>query len=189
LASDPPGQPITEGQKEKWAQRKAIEYMRANPGVTLRRALIKFADFWGLEREFVAGVQTGLYAPPVWFQVTGSLAIVLGYVAIVIAGAVGVWLAAPDDWRLQVVLLLPVAVITGAHTIVFGHSRYHVPLMPIFAVYAAALVAARAQEYRVSSRPVLVGAAVTVTVLLSVWIRQIAVSDFGRITALLSHAG
>jgi len=188
LTSDPPGQAVTEGQKEKWAQRKAIEYMRANPGITLRRAVIKFADFWGLEREFMAGVQNGFYAPPAWFQVIGSLAIVLGYVVIVIAGAVGIWLAAPDDWRLHIVLLLPIVVTMGAHTIVFGHSRYHLPLIPILAVYAAALVAARAPAYRFSHRPVLIGAAVTVAVLLSVWIRQIAVSDFARIAALLNHA-
>jgi 4-amino-4-deoxy-L-arabinose transferase-like glycosyltransferase len=189
LSSDLPGQSITEGQKEKWAQRKAIEYMRANPFVTLRRSLIKFADLWGLEREFVAGVQNGLYTPPVWFQVTGSLAILLGYVAIVIAGAAGMWLAAPGDWRVHILLLLPVVLITGAHTIVFGHSRYHLPLMPIFAVYGAALLTARAPAYRFSYRPLLVGAAVTVTVLLSVWLRQIALSDFARITAMLGHAG
>jgi 4-amino-4-deoxy-L-arabinose transferase-like glycosyltransferase len=189
ISSDLPNQSITEGQKEKWAQRKAIAYMRANPGVTLRRALIKFADFWGLEREFMAGVQNGFYSPHVWFQVIGSIAIVLGYVAIVIAGAAGIWLAAPADWRLHVLLLLPILVTMGAHTIVFGHSRYHLPLIPLFGVYAAALVAARAPAYRVSQRPVLVGAAATVTLLLSVWIRQIVVSDFGRIAALLNHAG
>ena len=183
LVSDP-SNPLTEGQKEKWAQRKAIEYMRANPRITLRRAFIKFADFWGLEREFVAGVQNGLYTPPVWFQFVGSLAIVLGYAALVLAGAAGIWLAAPDDWRLHLVLLLPVVVIMGAHTIVFGHSRYHLPLMPLFAVYAAALVARRPLG-RVSRRPLLVGAALTATVLLAIWIHQIAGSDFGRIAALL----
>src|SRR5204862_4616803 len=124
-----------------------------------------------------------------WFRLFASAAIVLGYVAVVIVGAAGIWLAAPDDWRLHVVLLLPVVLITGAHTIVFGHSRYHLPLMPIFAVYAAGLLAARAPAFRFSYRPVLVGAAVTVTVLLSVWIRQIALSDFARITAMLGHAG
>jgi 4-amino-4-deoxy-L-arabinose transferase-like glycosyltransferase len=188
LGSDLTGQSITEGQKEKWAQRKAIEYMRANPGVTLRRAIIKFADFWGLEREFMAGVQKGLYGPPMWFQVIGSLAIVLAYVAIVIAGVAGMWLAAPVDWRLHVVMLLPIVVIMAAHTIVFGHSRYHLPLMPIIGLYAAAVVAAGAPVYRFAHRSVLVGAAVTVALLLSVWIRQIAVSDFARITALLNHA-
>lgn len=189
ISSDLPNQSITEGQKEKWAQQKAIAYMRANPGVTLRRAFIKFADFWGLEREFMAGVQNNFYAPPAWFQVTGSLAFVLGYVAIVIAGAVGIWLAAPADWRLHVLLLLPILVTMGAHTIVFGHSRYHLPLIPLLAVYAAALVAARAPAYRLAHRPLLVGAAVTVTVLLSVWIRQITGSDYGRIAALFHHAG
>ncbi|HMJ85101.1 MAG TPA: hypothetical protein VK504_18090, partial [Vicinamibacterales bacterium] len=98
-------------------------------------------------------------------------------------------LTAPEDWRMHVVLLLPVAVIMGAHTIVFGHSRYHLPLMPIFAIYAAAVLSARVPAYRFSHRPVLVGAAVTVTVLFSVWIRQIVIQDFARITALLSHAG
>jgi 4-amino-4-deoxy-L-arabinose transferase-like glycosyltransferase len=189
LSADPPGQPITEGQKEKWAQHKAIEFMRTHPGETARRALIKFADFWGLEREFMAGVQQGLYAPPVGLQVIGSLAIVLAYVVVVIAGAAGIWLAAPADWRLHVVMLLPIVVVMAAHTIVFGHSRYHLPLMPIFGLYGAALVAAGAPAFRLSHRPVMVGAAVTVTVLLSVWIRQIAVSDFARIRALLSHAG
>ena len=189
LSRDFAGQPVTEGQKEKWAQRKALEYMRANPGITLRRALIKFADFWGLEREFAAGVQNGFYAPPAWLQVFGSIAIVLAYVIVIAAGAAGIWLAAPEDWRMHVALLLPVVVIMGAHTIVFGHSRYHLPLMPIFAIYAAAVLSARVPAYRLSHRPVLVGAAVTVTVLFSVWIRQIVILDFARITALLSHAG
>ena len=60
--------------------------------------------------------------------------------------------------------------------------------MPLLGIYAAALVAAHAPKYRGSHRPQIVGAAVTVTVLLSVWIRQIAVSDFARIAALLNRA-
>jgi len=189
LAAEHPGETITEGQKEKWAQHKAIAYMRANPLVTLRRSFIKFADFWGLEREFMAGVQQGLYAPPAWFEVAGSLAIVLVYVLVVTAGAAGIWLAPPGDWRMQILLLLPVVVITGAHTIVFGHSRYHFPLMPIFGLYAAALVVARAPAYRFSHRPILVGAIVSVTALLAIWIRQVAIVDLARISALLSHVG
>ena len=62
-----PGATLTEGQKDKWAQRKAVEYMVAHPGTTLRRAVIKFADFWGLEREYAAGIAQGLYARRRWF--------------------------------------------------------------------------------------------------------------------------
>ena len=102
---------ITEGQKDKWAQRKAIEYMKAHPVETLRRSLIKFADFWGLEREFMAGVQQGMYSPPVWFSVLASAAILAAYALIAIVGAAGIWIAAPHDKRLHAMLLLPVIVL------------------------------------------------------------------------------
>jgi 4-amino-4-deoxy-L-arabinose transferase-like glycosyltransferase len=186
---DLPGQTITEGQKEKWAQRKAIEYMRAHPLVTLRRSFIKFADFWGLEREFIAGVQSGLFAPPWWFGVMASLLIVGAYVAVVVAGAAGIWLAPPDDRRMQIVLLFPVVVIVAAHTIVFGHSRYHLPLIPILAVYGSAFLATRVPSFRLVSRPTLIGATVTVTALIAIWIRQVAFVDLSRISVLLHNAG
>jgi hypothetical protein len=186
--NDLPGETITEGRKDKWAQRKALEFMRAHPGLTLRRSFIKFADFWGLEREFVAGVQNGLYAPPLWFQVVGSAAIVLGYALVVMAGAAGIWMAAPDDRRMQILLLLPILVIMGGHTIVFGHSRYHLPLIPIFGLYAAALWSA-APAFALSHRFVRIGALASVSALLAVWIRQVVVVDLARISSLFNHVG
>src|SRR5207344_2330236 len=38
FTTDRPDQTPTEGRKEKWAQRKAIEYMREHPLVTARRS-------------------------------------------------------------------------------------------------------------------------------------------------------
>ena len=78
IAQEFPGQHLTEGQREQWAQRKAIAYMREHPGITARRALIKFADFWGLEREYAAGIQQGKYAPPAWLGASASVLIVAG---------------------------------------------------------------------------------------------------------------
>jgi 4-amino-4-deoxy-L-arabinose transferase-like glycosyltransferase len=188
LAADRPGEVVTEGVKEKWAQRKAIQYMREHPGITLRRSLIKFADFWGLEREFIAGVQQGLFDPPQWFSVIASLCIVGAYIAIVVAGAAGMWVSAPNDQRLQVLLLLPVAVIVGGHAVVFAHSRYHLPLMPIFGLYAAALAVNWAPSFRLALRPTtVIGAAVSVTALMAIWIRQVAFVDLSRITTVLHH--
>jgi hypothetical protein len=163
--------------------------MRANPGVTARRSVIKFADFWGLEREFMAGIKGGLFSPPEWFGIAGSIAIVLAYVLVVTIGAAGLWLAPPDDWKANVVALLPVAVIVAAHTIVFGHSRYHVPLMPILGVYGAAMIAGRMPSLSFTPRRLILGATVTVTVLAAIWIRQVALVDLQRITALLNHVG
>jgi 4-amino-4-deoxy-L-arabinose transferase-like glycosyltransferase len=181
------GQAPTEGRKDKWAQRKAIEYMLANPGITFHRSLIKFADFWGLEREFIAGVRDGLFAPPLWFEIAASLLIVAGCILVLASGAVGMWLAPPDDRRIQILLLLPILLFVVAHSLIFGHSRYHLPLIPIFALYAAQLAAVRGVRIRPVLRPSLVAAATTVAVLLAVWIRQVAFVDSARISSLLGY--
>jgi len=184
LTQENPGleEPITEGQKDKWAQRKAVEYIAANPGTTLRRAAIKFGDFWGLERSFVAGVQQGLYAPPRWFVVSAAASILLSYVAVALAGIAGLWLV-PPAWRVHLALLLPVLVLTGVHTVVFGHSRYHLPLVPILALYAANLWQHRRLTAGRARRPALLGAALTLLVLLAAWVRQVALIDQSRILA------
>jgi hypothetical protein len=178
-------QPITEGQKEKWAQRKAIEYIKTHPSITMRRAFIKFADFWGLEREFMAGVQKGMYSPPLWFDVVASGFILLAYAVVTITGALGIWLAPPEDKRLHAVLLLPILVLMGAHTIVFGHSRYHLPVIPIFGLYAAAFVEQRVRLFAIPRRAAWMGAVASIAVLLAVWIRQVVLTDFDRIMSLL----
>jgi 4-amino-4-deoxy-L-arabinose transferase-like glycosyltransferase len=198
LTTDPPGLPITEGRKEKWAQRKAIEYMRSHPLNTLRRSLIKFADFWGLEREFIAGIQQGLFAPPMWFGILASALIVAGYVLVVVTGVAGLWLTPPADRASHILLVLPMVVIVGVHTVVFGHSRYHVPLMPLLAVYAAAFMTshrgvawtALGLDLRSRQLPLsLIGATLSVTALLFIWVRQVAFVDLGRISALMQHVG
>ena len=166
----------TEGEKDKWAQHKAIEYMRAHPGTTLRRSLIKFADFWGLEREFIAGVEQGLFTPPAWIATLVSLLVVAAlHATVAILGVAGFWLA-PPEWRAHVATLLPVLAIVGIHTIVFGHSRYHLPLVPILAIYAAAFLVTNVRVAWTANRAAIVGAGVTTVVLLAIWIRQIALT-------------
>jgi 4-amino-4-deoxy-L-arabinose transferase-like glycosyltransferase len=186
LAQEFPGQHLTEGQKEKWAQSKAIEYMRAHPGTTLRRSLIKFADFWGIEREYAAGVQQGMYSPPRWIGTAVSLLAAVVYLGVIVCGAAGLWLCAPEI-RLHVLLLLPIVIIMGVHTLVFGHSRYHLPLMPVFTLYAAALLSTHLAPAWRERRSSFLGAAATVLMLVAVWVRQIVVVDAARIRALLDH--
>jgi 4-amino-4-deoxy-L-arabinose transferase-like glycosyltransferase len=187
FTTDRPDQAPTEGRKDKWAQRKAIEYMRAHPAITLRRSFIKFADFWGLEREFIAGVQQGLYAPPQWFAIAVALLIVGGYVLLSLVGAAGVWLAPPSDSRIHVLLLFPVVIIMGAHTIVFAHSRYHVPLMPILGVYASAVALAWAPAFGRAGRPARLAALASVAALAFIWVRQIVLVDLDRITTMIGR--
>jgi len=175
------GQSVTEGQRDKWGQRMAMAYMLAHPAQTLRRSLIKFADFWGLEREYMAGIQQGLFSPPLWVAVTAPVLIALTYAVVAMMGAVGFWLA-PPAWRIHIVLLLPVLAITGVHTLAFGHSRYHLPLVPIFALYTSALIV-RGWPAVHGNRIVLTGAAMSALILVGIWGRQVLLVDAARIRA------
>ncbi len=188
FVTEPPGLAPTEGRKDKWAQREALKYMAANPVETARRSLIKFADFWGLEREFIAGVEVGFFDPPRWFAWTGAMLMVGTFVVLALAGTAGLWLAAPEDWRMQLLLLFPMALIVGGHTLVFGHSRYHLPLMPLLALYATQL-AFQFPKVRTSALAVRYGALATVAILLVIWVRQIVLVDAARIGALLQRIG
>jgi 4-amino-4-deoxy-L-arabinose transferase-like glycosyltransferase len=186
LSQEFPGREFTEGEKEKWAQKKAVEYMLAHPGTTARRAAIKFGDFWGLEREFIAGVQKGMYTPPFWLAMIAAALTIGVYVAIALLGGAGVWLARPE-WRTHVILLLPIVAIMGVHMLAFGHSRYHLPLMPILILYASALVWTRPRlSWRTAGLPLL-GAAASVTLLAFVWVHQVILSDASRIKAFFGH--
>lgn len=180
--------PVTEGVKSQWAEHKAVEYMLAHPGVTLRRTAIKFGDFWGLERSFIAGVQQGLYAPPFWFVFVASVLIAASSALLIVLGAGGLWLARPA-WPQHLLLLLPVVVMTGLHSLVFGHSRYHLPLVPLVLLYAAALLASGSPREWLRRRPAVNGAAALILVLLVLWARQILVSDAGHVHAFLSRIG
>ena len=185
LTQEHPAQHFTDGQKEKWAQRKALAYMMQHPGVTARRSLIRFADFWGLEREVIAGFRNRLFTPPQWFAWVVTVAIGVAYPTVALLAVIGIWCAGPRDHRAHALLLLPVLFITAMHTIVFGHSRYHLPLIPILLLYAAAAVQGRSWTKLATPGWRRLGAIVTVAVLVAAWTRQVLLVDAERLRALL----
>jgi len=176
--------PLTEGQKEKWARDKAVDYMLHHPLVTARRSLIRFADFWGLEREFAAAIAQGIYQPPRWFGVLVAIAMGLAYPIVMLLAVVGVFMVPLKDLRTHAFLFSLVAFICMVHTVVFGHSRYHLPLIPILLVYAAAAIDWLSHASRLPARtwtPVLVAA----SILCLIWIRQVFAVDADRLHQLL----
>ena len=174
----------TEGEKDKWAQRKAVEYMVAHPGVTLRRAAIKFADFWGLEREYLAGIKQGFFRPPTWLAIVISVAIVTSFPFVALVAAAGIWLSPAANWRVQALLLLPIVSIAGVHSIVFGHSRYHLPIVPLLLLFGTAAVLRFRQGFN-GSTFARAGAVLTGGILVAIWTRQVVIVDAARISALL----
>lgn len=174
----------TEGQKEKWALKKALSYMVDHPQLTLKRAVVKFARFWGLERVVIAGWQQGFYQPPRWFVLAGTLAIAFSCVFVMLLACLGVFLSPPADRRVHVFLLLLMGFIVGIHTLTFGHERYHLPLMPFLLLYAAAAVGRQNWiqlcNMRQAAAPIL--ACIS---LLVIWGWEILIIDADRIKVLV----
>jgi hypothetical protein len=80
-------------------------------------------------------------------------------------------------------MLVLVIFVCALHTIVFGHPRYRLPLMPILAVYAGAAVT-RLEWAAVRNRaawPAMAGAGV----LMALWAVQFAVRDWTAVARLL----
>ena len=154
---------------------------------TARRAVIKFGDFWGLEREFIAGVQQGFFSPPVWITVIGTALMLVAFPVVLFGGVAGAFFARAADWRGLVLLLLPVAIVTGLHTIVFGHPRYHLPLVPMLGILTAALVVQWESRFWRDRKGAVLATAVMVAILAAFWARQILFVDADRIQRLFQH--
>jgi 4-amino-4-deoxy-L-arabinose transferase-like glycosyltransferase len=175
----------TEGRKEKWALRTALTYMLAHPLVTLQRAVIKFANFWGLERVIIAGWQQDFYQPPYWLAVLGTLAITASYILMMLCASLGLFLACPRDRRVHICFLLLMTFICGIHTVTFGHERYHLPLIPFLCLYAAAAVTRRSWLRLLEGWHTAVPSMAAWAVLLAIWGREVFVVEAERIQALL----
>jgi hypothetical protein len=139
LDNYPPEARTTQGQVDKLALKQGLKFVRANPGLTCVRCLIKFFDFWGLERELIAGASRGYFGPiphPVVFAL--GVGILISYVGALFLGIFGALFSPPGHGRVHWFFLLVIVFVCALHVMVFGHSRYHLPLMPLVLLYAAA---------------------------------------------------
>lgn len=151
LAANPNRRPLTQGQLDKLALRYGLDYIRRHPGQTLERSVLKFFHFWQLEREVVAGMARGWWGNWSRWQVLMAAAGIMGSYVVVLL--LGIWGAVrqPSTCLAGAALLwLVIGFVCGIHTLVFGHSRYHLPLMPLVGVFAAA---AWTQRRKVFSAP------------------------------------
>jgi 4-amino-4-deoxy-L-arabinose transferase-like glycosyltransferase len=177
----------TEGHKERWAREKAVAFMREHPGLTAWRAVIKGADFWGLDRDFLAGVERGYFSPPRWALAIAAPAMLAVYPIVVCLAVLGMFLVRPFDRAGAVLIVLLVLLVMALHMVVFGHPRYRLPLMPLLAVFAAAAIQARA--WRLSDRWPLAWAPVSIIAMLVVtWTLQFVQRDWPHVRQLLGAA-
>jgi hypothetical protein len=124
--------------------------------------------FWRIDREIAGAAARGWLGPIPRPVVLGLTAGIAGYyVALALAGVAGLFLRPVEDRLALALVLAVVAVLFAVHTFSVGHSRYHIPVMPLLAVFAARLWTARGQPI-VGRR--LAGALVAATFLIGSWV-------------------
>jgi len=135
---------LSETEKHETATRMAFAYMLANPGKTLLRMLVRFVDFWGQERLVVNQVLAKFYGDLPMSGAAMIVAAVFGFYSLIIFstcfGYFFTKLRAFDVFG-----LLFIGYYTAMHLLVFAHSRYHMPLLPIIVILAARGFAARSE--------------------------------------------
>lgn len=178
LANATPGySSLTQGQIDKLAMRYGIRYFFDHPAQSAQRCLVRFFNFWQLEREMLAGVHQGLWGKvSLWWEVLLALVIIGGY-ALVILSAIFGFFAAPLHWKQNGLLLLWIALPCGVHTIAFAHSRYHLPLIPIVCLYTAVALSDFFCERRNRLAKVIWYATPLALLLIAGWIREIIMVD------------
>jgi hypothetical protein len=67
--------------------------------------------------------------------------------------------------------------VTGMHVLAFGHSRYHLPLMPLIFIYGAAAVTQLRGIWSRRFRPAFCLAVVLSGIFMSSWTWEIAVQE------------
>jgi 4-amino-4-deoxy-L-arabinose transferase-like glycosyltransferase len=185
LALEFPERRLTEGEKDRWGRNAAFRYIIGHPAISVQRSLRKFADFWGLDRELLAGLSQGIYSPPHIGALLVASAVLLAYPTTMLLTAAGVWSTARSSWPTHLMVGAVVLFTCAIHTLVFGHSRYRLPLMPFLLIYAAAAV--RAETWQFLRKPGwrTACAASTVAGLIGIWLHEILVRDAERVHELL----
>lgn len=186
-AAPPGGGEWSEGQKERWAREKAVAFMREHPGLTLWRAAIKGADFWGIDRDFLAGVERGFFSPPRWALAIAAPAMLVAYPVVICLAVLGIFLVRPFDRAGAVLIVLLVLFVMALHMVVFGHPRYRLPLMPLLSVFAAAAI--QASAWRLTGRwPLALAPASIIATMVVIWVIQFVQRDWPHVRQLFGGA-
>lgn len=181
-----PSERRTQGQLDKLALKRGLVFVQANPGLTALRDVVKFFDFWGLERELVSGAAARFFGPvPTALLPVLAVLICGAYAVVLFAALYGVLLVPPDERRVHWFVLLLIAFVCGIHTLVFAHSRYHLPVVPLVLLYAAAVFARGRNVGALWRRPVFWLAGVLCLLFVAGWGWNFVAGDLDKIRQIM----
>ncbi len=163
--------PTDELARDRAAYALGVDYIRSQPLVFLARMPAKFADFWGFERNLpdIAEATTRGTGWNSLSKIAADLFAMVVYIAIMLLGVAGIFFSPNDRWKLLFGGFILYFLIV--HLAIFGDGRFHLTLIPFFALYAGWFVI----QFRTAPYTRLrVGLTIlTIASLVGVWLREI----------------
>lgn len=173
---------MNEAEKQKWAMKQGLDFMLNHKFLTLKRSLIKAANFWGLERSVIGGILNDHY-PDLNKKAAllfVSPLIFASYALVMLGAVVGLTHTLTRKSLFALFFLVLIGYFTTVHAVIFGHPRYHLPLMPLLALFASwSLVHCKAIWQKRKALRFKVSGFVC-GVLLLVWLREILIVEGAR---------
>lgn len=130
-----PLQFLDNASRERWSMEQTSDFIRADPGRLPALVLKRAAYFWDLEdREMIYFYSNGYLGPIAqpWLAL-GYIFLILPFMAVSLLFPLGMALR-----REQLLLALGfVLSLTLPHLLILAEPRFHLPLIPLLAVYAA----------------------------------------------------
>lgn len=184
---------LDDGLRDRWTTDQAITFIRQDPFGAVLRLARRLAAFWGLEDRELTYFYANDYFGPIpqpWLTVC-YLVIVSPLVALGLSAPWGMALA-PDRRGLGLSLAV-VGTAMLAYVPILAEPRFHLPLVPLLAAYAASTWttphAARQVRERLRGRdPAVIAAAVAVSLFIALWACDFAL-DWERLSAVMAPGG
>jgi 4-amino-4-deoxy-L-arabinose transferase-like glycosyltransferase len=175
----------TQGQRDKLAMKYGIAFALSHPLLTIQRDAVRFFNYWQLERTLIAGARSGMFGTLPTVAVIGAALLICGSYALAVwAGVFGLLMKSPADRRVHWFLVFSIVFPCLIHTLIFAHSRYHLPTMPILLIYAtAALLNWRELWSRRREWSFRVAAILCVLLVLG-WAREFIFVDLAKVTTI-----
>ncbi len=164
----------TEGQMDSDAVYQSLGYATQRPDRVASHIVDNFLGFWSLDRELVAGATYGNFGNvPKGLLLPLACLVCGGYVLCLWTGILGFAIGPFKNRWAEMLLIFVIAHICVVHSVVFGHSRYHIGVMPLVALYSGRFFAnPGAIFYRCNRGKLLVGSTMCLT-LLALWVIQV----------------
>src|SRR5262245_671246 len=185
-------QDLSEGVTQKLAVRRALAFIAEHPWLTIRNSVIRVATVWCLVRAvigvFLKGTYGAVAAPTV---VAVTIAIFAGYVLVVLGGLAGLCYALSRGgpaMGAHFYFAALIVFVTAVHAPVSGHPRYHLPLIPLFAVYAAQAWVIRRELWAARRSWPMYAASACAGLLAIVWAREVLFVELARYLKSLGGA-